>query len=240
MKQEVIEWGRTIGMVAALFIAIQTVAFASFHIPSESMVPTLAVGDRVVVTKFPYGFSKNSVPFNLGAFLPETKSRLFEGTPRRGDIVVFKHTRDSKTMIKRVVGLPGERIAMAGGQLYINGEIVKKDLNREYVFTRRDGQQARVREYLETLPGGYTHNIVEVTDQAPLDNVKEITVPDGHLFMMGDNRDMSADSRETWNLGPVPIVNLMGRAEIISYSLGKCGRTNPEVCDTSRLLKHLQ
>lgn len=212
MKQEVLEWARTIGMVAALFIAIQTVAFASFHIPSESMVPTLAVGDRVVVTKFPYGFSKNSVPFNLGSFLPESKSRLFQGMPKRGDIVVFKHTRDSKTMIKRVVGLPGERIAMQGGQLFINGEAVEQALTRDYVFTRRDGQQAQVREYLETLPGGYTHNIVEVSDRAPLDNVKEITIPEGHLFMMGDNRDMSADSRETWNLGPVPISHLMGRA----------------------------
>lgn len=240
MKQEVLEWGRTIGMVVGLFLVIQTVAFASFHIPSESMVPTLAVGDRVVVTKFPYGFSKNSVPFNLGSFLPETKSRLFEGVPKRGDIVVFKHTRDSKTMIKRVIGLPGERIAMKAGRLFINGERVEQELAREYVFTRRDGQQARVREYLETLPGGYAHDIVEVSDRAPLDNIKEILIPEGHLFMMGDNRDMSADSRETWNLGPVPIVNLMGRAEIISYSLGKCGRTNPEVCDTSRILKHLQ
>lgn len=240
MKQEIIEWSRTIGMVVGLFLAIQTVAFASFHIPSESMVPTLAVGDRVVVTKFPYGFSKNSIPFNLGSVLPTTKSRLFQGVPKRGDIVVFKHTRDAKTMIKRVIGLPGERISMIGGRLHINGELIEQSLTREYVFTRRDGQQARVREYLETLPGGYTHDIVEVSNRAPLDNVKEITIPEGSLFMMGDNRDMSADSRETWNLGPVPIVNLMGRAEIISYSLGKCGRTNPDVCNSSRILKHLQ
>lgn len=240
MKHEVIEWSRTISMVVALFLAIQTVAFASFHIPSESMVPTLAVGDRVVVTKFPYGYSKNSIPFNLGSFLPTTKTRLFQSVPERGDIVVFKHTRDAKTMIKRVVGLPGERISMIAGRLHINGDLVEQDLTREYVFTRRDGQQTRVREYLETLPGGYTHDIVEVTNRAPLDNVKEILIPEGHLFMMGDNRDMSADSRETWNLGSVPIANLMGRAEIISYSLGKCGKTNPEVCNTSRLLKHLQ
>lgn len=240
MRQEILEWARTIGTVAALFLAIQTVAFASFHIPSESMVPTLAVGDRVVVTKFPYGFSKNSVPFSLGSFLPETGARLFQGEPKRGDIVVFKHTRDSKTMIKRVIGLPGERIAMVGGQLFLNGEPVEKVLKRDYIFTKRDGQQAGVREYVETLPGGYTHTIVEVSDHAPLDNVREITIPEGSLFMMGDNRDMSADSRETWNLGPVPIANLIGRAEIISYSLGKCGRANPDVCDSSRILKHLQ
>ena len=240
MKQDILEWVRTLGTVAVLFLAIQSVAFASFHIPSESMVPTLAVGDRVVVTKFPYGFSKNSVPYGLGSFLPETKSRLFQGVPKRGDIVVFKHTRESKTIIKRVIGLPGERIAMVGGQLFLNGEPVEKVLKRGYVFTKHNGQQAQVREYVETLPGGYTHDIVEVSDHEPLDNVREITIPEGSLFMMGDNRDMSADSRQTRKLGPVPFANLMGRAEIISYSLGKCGRANPDICDSSRILKHLQ
>ena len=226
-------------MVGALFMAIQTVAFASFHIPSESMAPTLAVGDRVVVTKFPYGFSKNSIPFDLGAVLPEAGSRLFGGTPKRGDIVVFKHTQDSKTMIKRVIGLPGERIAMKGGRLYINGVLTPRTEKRSYTFTSRHGQSAPVREFVETLPGGFTHDIIEITNGARLDNTNEIVIPEDHVFMMGDNRDMSADSRESWNLGPVPLSNLMGRAEIISYSLKNCGKQNPDICSSSRILKRL-
>jgi signal peptidase I len=239
MKKEIIDWGRTIAMVLVLFLGIQTVAFASFHIPSESMAPTLAVGDRVVVTKFPFGFSKNSIPFNLGSFLPETKSRLFQAVPKRGDIVVFKHTRDSKTMIKRVIGLPGDSIAMTGGKLFLNGTEVERKLSRTYTFTSRHGQSVPVTEYTETLPEGLEHLILEITNTARLDNMREITVPEGHVFMMGDNRDMSADSRETFNLGPVPIANLMGRAEFISYSLKNCGKRNPDICNSSRILKGL-
>lgn len=239
VKNEILEWSRTIAMVIALFLAIQTVAFASFHIPSESMAPTLAVGDRVVVTKFPYGYSKNSVPFNLAGFLPDTRGRFLERTPERGDIVVFKHTQDNKTMIKRVIGLPGDRIAERGSELYINGELVPRKKTRSYTFTTRHGQPVPVTEYIETLPNGVEHLILEATDQGPLDNTPDIEVPEGYLFMMGDNRDLSADSRETWSLGPVPMGNLMGKAVIISYSLKDCGKSNPEICNSSRILKRL-
>ena len=239
MKNEAVEWGKTIAMVLALFLGIQTVAFASFHIPSESMAPTLAVGDRVLVTKYAYGYSKNSVAFNLGGFLPDTKGRLFQRMPKRGDIVVFKHTQDSKTMIKRVIGLPGERISMKNGRLYLNREAVPISEIRDYTFTSRQGRQVAVREYKETLPGGLKHDILEIRNNGQFDNMAEIVVPQGHLFMMGDNRDMSSDSRNRAGLSTVPVTNLMGKAVIITYSLKNCGKRNPDICNSSRLLKRL-
>lgn len=242
MKEEVIDWAKTIGMVVALFLGIQTVAFASFHIPSESMSPTLAVGDRVLVTKFPYGYSKNSVAFGLGGFLPDSKGRLFGSLPKRGDIVVFKHTKDSKTMIKRVIGLPGDRIAMKNGQLFLNREAVPAVPLETYTFTDRSGDKHPVIELKETLPGGIVHSIFDITNRTTLDNMAEIVVPEGHVFMMGDNRNMSADSRDSsgpFSLGLVPVSNLMGKAVIITYSLGSCRKSNPEMCPSGRLLHKL-
>jgi signal peptidase I len=239
MKQQIIEWTRFLATVFAMVFAINTIAFASFHIPSESMIPTLAVGDRVVVSKFTYGYSKHSVPFSLAPAVPSDTGRILSSTPERGDIVVFRHTNDEITMIKRVIGLPGERIQMMGGRLYLNGELVERNKLRSYTFNDRRGSAHEVNEYTEILPGGYEHVIVEITDAGMLDNTAEITIPEGHLFMMGDNRDMSSDSRRMTHLGTVPLENLIGKARIISFSLNTCGKSNPEICAASRTLKRL-
>lgn len=240
MKAQIIEWTRFLATVVAMVFAINTIAFASFHIPSESMVPTLAVGDRVVVSKFSYGYSKHSVPFGLGPSIPTDTGRILAGTPGRGDIVVFRHTNDDITMIKRVVGLPGETVQMKSGRLYINGELVEREKTRDYMFTDRRGMTRRVSEYNEKLPGGFEHTIIEIADNGSLDNTSAIVIPQGHLFMMGDNRDMSSDSRRTQHLGTVPLENLMGRAQIISFSLATCGELNPEICSARRMLTSLR
>lgn len=239
MLKTVIEWARFIGTVLVLVFAINTIAFASFHIPSVSMVPTLAVGDRVIVTKFSYGYSRYSVPFALSPKMPTNDRRIFSKTPERGDIIVFRHTRSSITMIKRLIGLPGDRIQVQSGRLYINGNLVERKLLRQYTFTDQRGTHHPAREFTEVLPGGVEHTIIEITDSGSLDNTPEFTVPAGHLFMMGDNRDMSADSRLSHDLGFVPVENLMGPAQIISYSLHNCGQRNPDICNSSRILKWL-
>jgi len=240
MLKTVIEWTRFAVTVLALVFAINTIAFASFHIPSVSMAPTLAVGDRVIVTKFSYGYSRYSVPFALSPAMPTDDGRIFSSTPERGDIIVFRHTRSSITMIKRLIGLAGDRIQVQSGRLYINGELVERKLQREYTFTDQRNTLHAAREFTEVLPGGIEHTIIEMTDSGPLDNTPEFTVPEGHLFMMGDNRDQSADSRLSHDLGFVPIENLMGPAQIISYSLHNCGKRNPDVCNSSRFMKRLQ
>jgi signal peptidase I len=239
MKSIIAEWVRFIGTVLVLVFAINTIAFASFHIPSVSMVPTLAVGDRVVVTKFSYGYSRYSVPLGLSPAMPTDDGRIFSQLPERGDIIVFRHTQDSTTMIKRLIGLPGDRIQVKAGRLIINGELVERTLQRQYTFTDQRDTLHQVREFNEVLPGGFEHTIIEITDNGALDNTPEFLVPEGHVFMMGDNRDMSADSRRINDLGFVPVENLMGPAQIISYSLHNCGKRNPDICNSSRIFKRL-
>lgn len=240
MKEQIVEWTKFLGSVALLVFTINTVAFASFHIPSESMVPTLEVGDRVVVTKMSYGYSKHSVPFGLAPGLPTQSGRVFGSLPERGEIVVFKHTKSTTTLIKRVIGLPGDQIQMKAGQLYLNGVAVPREEITEFMFTDAHGLTRQATEYIETLPNGVEHKILEITNDGPLDDTPQFTVPEGHLFMMGDNRDMSADSRLIRSLGMVPVENLIGRAQIISFSLAKCGKTNPEICSGRRFLTSLR
>lgn len=239
-------WFQSAGLISSgitivgLVFFFNTLAFASFHIPSESMVPTLEVGDRVIVTKYPYGYSKYSVPFGLAPHAPGD-GRILASLPQRGDVVVFKHSRNNDTMIKRVIGLPGDRIQLDQERLYINGEKVDRELVREFDFIRhKDKRTARVREYIETLPGGVRHTIFEVVGTNYTDSTQEFVVPPDHLFMLGDNRAMSWDSRDLSQLGYVPVENLKGRAEIISFSLHKCKENDTGTCGFDRYFSRLR
>lgn len=203
----------------------RTAAFATYYIPSESMVPTLEVGDRLAVSKFSYGWSRNSVP-GL-ATQRGGKKRFMARLPQRGDVVVFQHPHADMTMIKRVIGLPGDKILLHGGRLYINNILVKRQFRRNYSYREHKGRIIRVREFVEKLPGGRSHIIIERSDYAPSDISREYLVPEGHLFMMGDNRDNSSDSRYR-QMGFVPLGNLVGRADRILFSLKKC-RPEPGV-----------
>lgn len=208
---------RTLVYAMAIAFGVRTFLYEPFNIPSGSMIPTLLVGDYLFVSKFSYGYSKYSIGFGLPLF----EGRVLGDAPERGDVAVFKLPRDNKTdYIKRIVGLPGDRIRVVGGVLHINGEPVKRERIEDFVETDQYGRSVQVAQYVETLPNGRSHRIIEETDAGPLDNTPEYVVPPGHYFAMGDNRDNSLDSRVTGAVGFVPEENLVGRAEILFFSLG--------------------
>jgi signal peptidase I len=211
-------WGETIRTIiyaGLIALTIRTVAYEPFNIPSASMVPTLLVGDYLFVSKYSYGYSHFSLPFGLDVF----SGRILFHPPERGDVAVFKLPRDNKTdYIKRIIGLPGDRIQVTNGILHVNGVPVKRERVGNYTETDPNGNVAYRTLFNETLPGGRVHPILEITDAGPFDNTGEFVVPEDHYFMMGDNRDNSMDSRARFEVGYVPEENLVGRAEFIFFS----------------------
>jgi signal peptidase I len=204
-------------VVYALLIAlvIRTVAFEPFNIPSGSMLPTLEIGDYLFVSKFSYGYSQHSLPLSL----PLIPGRILFSEPERGDVAVFKLPSDNKTdYIKRIVGLPSDKIQVKYGRLKINGKTVDRRKIKDYLMLGEFGQSGKVTRYIETLPNGKTYEILEMSDQGPLDNTGVYIVPDNHYFAMGDNRDNSQDSRVQTQVGFIPKKNLVGRAEILFFS----------------------
>jgi signal peptidase I len=211
-------WGETLKtIVYALLIAlaIRTILVQPYNIPSGSMENTLLVGDYLFVEKFAYGYSRASIPF--GNMLPSSGGRIFGSEPTRGDVIVFKLPSDNSTdYIKRLIGLPGDRIQMLNGQLYINDKPVPKVRVADYIETDEFGVTQHVRRYRETLPNGKSYYVLDRDPDGPADNTDVYVVPPGHYFMMGDNRDNSDDSRA--DVGYVPAENLVGKAELIFFS----------------------
>lgn len=210
---------KTIAIALGIALVIRTFLFQPFNIPSGSMEDTLLVGDYLFVSKYTYGYSRHSFPYSLAPF----EGRVLGGAPKRGDVVVFRLPSNTNVdYIKRVIGLPGDRIQMRDGLLYLNGEAAKVERIGEYVKRGAQGQVIqRVAKYRETLPDGFTHYILDISSHSPTDNTREFVVPPDHYFMMGDNRDDSTDSRvppEREGVGFVPAENLVGRAEIIFFS----------------------
>ena len=212
-------WETVKVIIEALLIALvfRTLLYHPFNIPSGSMEPTLLIGDYLFVSKFSYGYSRYSFPIDL-SFI---SGRLWEGDgPERGDIAVFRPPREPGTdYIKRVIGLPGDRIQMRDGVLYINDEAVKREPAGEWEGRDRFGRPG-VEQYRETLPNGVSYITLDQTENGPGDNTRVFEVPPGHYFFMGDNRDNSQDSRFlNGSVGFVPAENLVGRAEIIFFSV---------------------
>jgi signal peptidase I len=240
------EYGFFLIKLAVIVLIFRSIIFSPFNIPSESMQPRLLIGDYLMVSKWPYGISRYSLPFTPNLF----KGRVFESLPERGDVVVFKGPgeRNNVDFIKRAIGLPGDVISMEMGVLKINGVAVKKEAmpdfvtpvtqgmrdaaaldNRSSVCWRREfeeaakggGTQCRYRRFRETLPNGKSYEILDIADAQHADDIAPIVVPDGEILFMGDNRDNSADSRKADNgewIGTIPVENIVGRAQFIWFS----------------------
>ncbi len=205
----------------AIALVVRTFLFQPFNIPSGSMIPTLDIGDYLFVSKYSYGYSRYSFPFGPPLF----QGRILATPPKRGDVVVFKLPRDNETdYIKRVIGLPGDKIEMKKGRLYINDAIVPREPIKQVDTDDLYGHYGPVPTYMETLPNGVKHRIIEIQgDDGFLDNAGPFVVPPNDYFMMGDNRDNSTDSRvpeDQGGVGYVPFENLEGRAEVIFFSVG--------------------
>ena len=204
-------------ILLAIFIAIliRSFIFEPFNIPSGSMKPNLLVGDFIFVSKYSYGFSKHSLPFSI----PLIPGKVFSNTPERGDVVVFKTPENNRTdYIKRVIGLPGDKIEIKNGIIFINGsEILRKKLN-DFIDTDNKTSNKRVRMYNEYFFNKEI-NILDITDNGIADNTQLFNVPENHFFVMGDNRDNSQDSRFISTVGFIPYENLVGKAQFIFFSL---------------------
>jgi signal peptidase I len=210
------------GILLAVFVAKAAIA-EPFYVPSGSMEPTLLIGDELLATKYPYGYNAASLPAFI--VLPNT-SRIMGALPRCGDIVVFRWPGDrSQIWVKRVIGLPGDRIALRDGHVWINGEAAALQPDGTGQAENEDGTLAPAARLIETLPGDRKHTIFKLTPLEPLDNMPEIVVPPDRLFVMGDNRDNSADSRvpvRAGGVGLLPVEDLVGRVDGIvgSWDLG--------------------
>jgi signal peptidase I len=204
----------------ALIIAlvIRTFLFQPFNIPSGSMMETLLIGDYLFVSKFSYGYSYYSLPFSPPLF----SGRVFASTPERGDVVVFRLPKDDSTdYIKRVIGLPGDRIQLLQGVLRINGQPVKRERIEDFVANEDGSGLRRIKRWRETLPNGVSYTTLDLVDNGFYDNTPVYEVPQGQYFMMGDNRDNSTDSRVLSQVGFIPFQNIIGRAQIIFFSIGE-------------------
>ena len=204
-----VEFARTIFYALLIALGVRTFAYEPFNIPSGSMIPTLLVGDYLFVSKFSYGYSR----YSMFGLLP-IPGRILDRPPERGDVAVFRKPPENDTdFIKRIIGLPGDQIQVLRGILHINAKPVARQRNGDFKSPR---YRFGVPQYIETLSNGRQHPIIEKDgDRGHRDNTRAYTVPPGHYFMMGDNRDDSADSREGWF---VPAANLVGRAEFLFYS----------------------
>ena len=236
------EFIRTLVYAVLIALVVRTFAYEPFNIPSGSMKPTLLIGDYLFVSKFSYGYGNYSFP-TFGADL--FKGRIFGSDPDRGDVAVFRNpVQPGVDFIKRIVGLPGDRIQMIDGVLNINDVAVS--LEADGTFADEDCRSVRqMPQFIETLPNGTTHLVLDDIPGFYLDNTEVFTVPEGHFFAMGDNRDHSSDSRVLRRLGYVPMENLIGRAEFIFFSTDGCGSiwnplTWPETIRWSRLFMSIE
>jgi len=210
-------WETIVVLFQALLIALvfRSFLFQPFSIPTASLQSNLLIGDYILTSKYTYGYSKYSFPFEI---IPMS-GRIFGRAPEQGEIAVFRPVPQTVDYVKRVIGLPGDTVQMKNGVLHINGAAVKKERVGERIDTDSYGTSIPVIQYRETLPNGSSYIVQEISDNQSYDNTPEFKVPDGHYFMMGDNRDRSADSRVLSSVGYVPLENFIGKAEVRFFSI---------------------
>jgi signal peptidase I len=214
--------------IIAIVLLTKTVAAEAYYVPSGSMLPSLLIGDQLLVTKFPYGYSRYSLPVPLA---PASHDRLLGRLPEYGDVVVFRLPRDpAVNFVKRVVGLPGDRVQMRDGRLFVNGKMLP--LRRDGIgeMELENGAAVSAPRFVETLPNGRVHPIFKFRQDGELDNTDEFHVGAGQIFVMGDNRDDSADRRlapAAGGVGFVPVENLVGRVEGVIGSWDPAVRHDP-------------
>jgi len=224
-------WLKSIVDIALILLVItvgKSAIAEPYYVPSGSMEPTLKIGDELLATKYPYGYSAASLPLFID--IPGG-GRVFGAPPQRGDVVVFRSPADySQIWVKRVIGLPGDRIAVRHGRVWINGEPVGLTADGVGREESEDGSRRMVPQFIETLPNGRQHLIFQETTEGPMDNMPEVVVPPSHLFVMGDNRDNSDDSRVAVSFGGVgflPVADLVGRVNVLLGSWDLAVRHRP-------------
>ncbi|MEM5517769.1 signal peptidase I [Henriciella sp. AS95] len=269
LLHEVREWLVTLAIFIPAFYIFSFLIYEQRVIPSESMVPNLQVGDRVAVNKFAYGYSRYSLPWGAWRLIPEGDGRVFGSKPKRGDVAVFMHPHTDRVMIKRIIGLPGDRVQMIDEQIYLNGEPIDREFVRRITYNPKDRHRTIAREYQETVDGRswLTHDFQQGPDEFNrLDSTPEFDVPEGYYLFMGDNRDNSEDGRsltghcppnaegivdragcslprgisaEEASVGFVPAENLIGRADTVLFSTYSCSKADAEPCMKKRLWRGL-
>lgn len=267
IKKELREWGVTLSIFVPLFLVFSGLFYELRVIPSESMVPNLQVGDRVTVNKFAYGYSRNSLPFSLGRYVPLPDGRIFASQPKRGDVAVFEHTHTPRVMIKRIIGLPGDTVTVRDGQpVAINGTPIERTFDRRVRYRQHDSKRyVTAAEFTESYDGAawISHDIDGETGT----NISiTFEVPEKHFLFMGDNRDNSMDGRnltghcpandqgvidqagcsprsgsapDQASVGFVPYQNLIGRADTVLFSFYRCGRAEADPCMKKRVWRGL-
>ncbi len=267
VKKEAREWGVTLSIFIPIFLVFSGLFYELRVIPSESMVPNLQVGDRVTVNKFAYGYSRHSLPFSLGRYVPLPEGRIFASMPKRGDVAVFEHTHTARVMIKRIIGLPGDLVEVRDGiVIAVNGKPVQRDFVQRVTYNQYSPLRTiTASEFAESVDGKdwLTHDI----DGASGANVTlSFSVPEKHFLFMGDNRDNSMDGRnptghcpanakgiiadagcsprggtndESASVGFVPFQNLIGRADTVLFSTYNCGRAKADPCMKKRVWRGL-
>ncbi len=264
LKQKAIkearEWAVTLSIFIPLFLIFSGLFYELRVIPSESMVPNLQVGDRVAVNKFAYGYSRHSLPFSMGRYVPLPEGRVFARQPKRGDVAVFEHPHTPRVMIKRIVGIPGDEIQMRSGQIYLNGEPVRREFVRRISYIEHSRKRRKTaREYIEGNDETWLSHSFE--GGGTYDDTVKFVVPEGHFFFMGDNRDNSLDARnetghcprnadqvidqpgcpprrgvapEDASIGFVPFDHLLGRADTVLFSTYRCASAVADPCMKKR------